>query len=255
MNFKKLMLALSVSAAALSGAAQADRLEAVKAAGELSCANSGAFPPFSFANEENKIVGFDVDICEEIAARLGVKANVISTAWDGIIAGLVSGKYDTIIGSIGVTEERALAIDFTTTYYHSGLAIFVPNGSELASLDDLAGKTVGATLGELGEQWAQDRGGWTVRTYKSIPEMLLELKAGRIDAVVADDIPVLVAVNEGAADVKALEIEGLPQFKIAVATQKGNPELVAAINQAITDMRADGTYLKISEKWIGADIW
>lgn len=253
MKFGKVLLAATLAFGA--GAAQAERLDDIKAAGELSCANSGSFPPFSFVDESNTVVGFDVDICTEIASRLGVKANVISTAWDGIIAGLVTGKFDTIIGSIGVTEERAQAIDFSDTYYRSGLGVFVTEGSEIASLDDLQGKTVAATLGELGEQWAQDRGGWTVRTYKSLPEMLIEVEAGRVDAVIADDIPVLVALKDGKTKVKQLELTEMPQFKIAVATQKGNPELIKAINEAIAAMRADGTYLKISEKWIGADIW
>jgi polar amino acid transport system substrate-binding protein len=103
-------LAFSVLGAPL--AARADDLETIKAAGEFKFANSGAYPPFSFVDDSNQTVGFDVDIGNEIAKRLGVKGAGVSTAWDGIIAGLLAGKYDTIIGSMTITPEREKAVDF-----------------------------------------------------------------------------------------------------------------------------------------------
>ena len=92
--------------------ASADDLETIKAAGEFKFANSGAYPPFSFVDDSNQVVGFDVDIGNEIAKRLGVKGAGVSTAWDGIIAGLLAGKYDSVIGSKTITPEREKAVDF-----------------------------------------------------------------------------------------------------------------------------------------------
>ena len=97
---------LAFSAIALPISASADDLDTVKAAGEFKFANSGAYPPFSFVDDGNQVVGFDVDIGNEIARRLGVKGAGVSTAWDGIIAGLLAGKYDSIIGSMTIPPER-----------------------------------------------------------------------------------------------------------------------------------------------------
>lgn len=253
-------LVAPISAAILTliigfSSANADDLQKIKDAGEMSCALSGAFPPFSFVDEQNNVVGFDVDICNAVAQELGVKAKVVTTAWDGILAGLVTGRYDTIIGSMGVSEERQKAVDFTNTYYHSGLAIFVSEGSQAKGVADLEGKTIGVTLGELGEEWAQKRGGWTLRTYKGLPELLLELQAGRIDAIVTDDVPVLVAVKDKKANLRMIEAPDLPKWDVAVALRKDNPELKEAINKAIASIRESGKYLEISNKWVGSDIY
>lgn len=237
-----------------ASAALADDLQRVTDAGEMSCALSGAFPPFSFVDQNNAVVGFDVDICTEIAKRLGVEPKVVTTAWDGIIAGLVTGRYDTIIGSMGITDERLEAIDFAGPYYHSGLGIFVADTSDIASVDALQDKTIGVTLGELSEEWARDHEGWDVRTYKGLPELLLELKAGRVDAIVADDIPVLMAIKDNEEPILQIEVPDVPLWNIGIALRQDNPEFKAAIQAALDDMMADGRYAEISMKWIGTDI-
>ncbi|MCO5151109.1 MULTISPECIES: ABC transporter substrate-binding protein [unclassified Shinella] len=247
-------LAFSVLGAPL--AARADDLETIKAAGEFKFANSGAYPPFSFVDDSNQTVGFDVDIGNEIAKRLGVKGAGVSTAWDGIIAGLLAGKYDTIIGSMTITPEREKAVDFVGPYYKSGRGVFVSDGSEIKSIDDLKDKTIGVTLGETHEKWARERGGWEIRTYKGLPELFLELKAGRIQAMIVDAVPVSIAVKQTGDKVVKLDV---PEFagtedRIGIAIRKGNPELKAAMQKALDDMMADGTYEAIAMKWIGSDI-
>ncbi|MFD1328961.1 transporter substrate-binding domain-containing protein [Mycoplana ramosa] len=235
-------------------AAQADDLQQVEKAGKLSVALSGAFPPFSFVDENNQAVGFDVDIGTEIAKRLKVEANIVTTAWDGIIAGLVTGRYDTIIGSMSITEERKKAVDFVGPYYRSGLAVFVKKGAAVKTVDELHGKTVGVTLGEAAEKWARDQNAFEIRTYKGLPEMLLDLGAGRVDAVVADDVPVFVAIAKSEAPVEQVKDDRMPRYDIGIAIRKGNPELAAAMQKALDEMMADGTYEAISNKWIGQDI-
>ncbi|RCK45643.1 amino acid ABC transporter substrate-binding protein [Thalassospira profundimaris] len=234
--------------------AQADDLQKIQNAGKLSIAMSGAFPPFSFVDENNQVVGFDVDIGSEIARRLKTTPVIVTTAWDGIIAGLITGRYDTVIGSMSITEERKKAVDFVGPYYRSGLAVFVHKGSGITTVGALKGKTVGVTLGEAAEKWARDQNKFNIRTYKGLPEMLLDLTAGRIDAIVADDIPVFVAMAKSNAPVEQIKDDTLPRYDVGIAIRKNNPELAAAMQKALDDMMADGTYESISKKWIGYDI-
>lgn len=232
----------------------ADDLEKIQSAGKLSNAVSGVFPPFSFVDETNTLVGFDVDIAAEIARRLNVEPNTITTSWDGIIAGLVTGRYDTIIGSMGITEERKKAVDFVGPYYRTGLGIFLRKGAEVKSAADLEGKAVGVTLGEAAEKWAREQNKFDIRTYKGLPELLLDLSAGRVDAIVADDIPVYVAIAKSNAPVEQLKDETLPRFDVGFAIRKNNPELATALQKALDEMIADGTYDALAQKWVGRDI-
>jgi polar amino acid transport system substrate-binding protein len=257
----KLFSSIAVAALLLASsfatlAAKADDLEKIKAAGELKIAMSGQYPPFNFVSDQNEVVGFDADIGKGIAERLGVKGTIITTAWDGIIAGLLANKYDTVVGSMTITPEREKVVDFVGPYYHAGRAVFVNTDSKVQSIEDLKGKTIGVTLGETHEKWAREQGGWDIRTYKGLPELLLELKAGRVEAIVVDNIPVMVAVKQTGEKVRKLDtpnIEG-GSVAIGIAIRKDNPELKAAMQKALNDMMADGTYAKISNQWVGSDI-
>lgn len=236
--------------------ASADALETVKSGGEFKFANSGAYPPFSFVNDANEVIGFDVDIGNELAKRLGVKGVPISTAWDGIIAGLLAKKYDAVIGSMTITPEREKVVDFVGPYYRSGRGIFVADGSAVKSIDDLKGKTIGVTLGETHEKWAREKGGWDIKTYKGLPELFLELKAGRIEAIIVDSVPVAVAIKESGEKLRKLETPDIDggNVNIGIAIGKNNPGLKEALQKALDEMMADGTYATISMKWIGTDI-
>lgn len=254
---KGLMIGLTAAGLFTAAPALADELQSVKGKNELSIALTGAYPPFSLINEQNEVVGFDVDVGSEIAMRMGVKAKIVTTAWDGILAGLIAGKYDTIVGSMTATAERKKVVDFVGPYYRDGRAIFVQAGSSLKSMDDLKGKKVAVTLGETHEKWANAKSdmGWDVRTYKGLPELILELENGRIDAFIIDSIPGRVAQTKG----KAIQMLNLPELEggnlpIGIAIRKGNPELAAAMQKALDSMMADGAYEKISLKWVGADI-
>lgn len=240
--------------------AQADDLAAIKDAGEMRIAMSGAYPPFNFVNDKNEVVGFDAAIGREIATRIGVEPVIVTTAWDGIIAGLLADKYDTIVGSMTITPKRQEVVDFVGPYYRAGRGVFVKGDSPVRSLDDLKGETIGVTLGETHEKWAREHAGeygdWDIRTYKGLPELMLELNSGRVDAIVVDNIPVRVAVNKSGADVRQLDTPGIEggAVEIGIAIRKDNPELKAAMQKALDEMMADGTYEKIAMEWIGADI-
>jgi polar amino acid transport system substrate-binding protein len=256
--FKAALAATLLMAGGLGSVAtaSAEDLESIKSAGVMKIAMSGAYPPFNFVDEQNKVVGFDPAIGAEIAKRMGVEVEVVTTAWDGIIAGLLTNKYDAIVGSMSITPKREEVVDFVGPYYRMSRGVFVTDGSAVQSLDDLKDKTLGATLGETHEKWAREKGGWDIKTYKGLPELLLELENGRIDALVADDIPVLLAIKKNGMTLRQLDtpnIEGADD-KAGIAIRKGNPELAAAMQKALDDMMADGTYEAIAMEWIGADI-
>lgn len=238
--------------------ASADDLDAVRERGSLRVALSGAYPPFSFTNDQNQVVGFDVAIGTEIANRLGVEAEIITTAWDGIIAGLVTGRYDTIVGSMSVTAERQEVVDFVGPYYRAGRAVFVLDGSDAQTLDDLDGGTIGVTLGETHEEWAsaQTDRNWSLSTYRGLQELLLEVRNGRIDAFVADSVAGRLASLESGTVLRTLDLpaEDSAAVDVGIAIRKDNPELAAAMQAALDAMMEDGTYMDIANEWVGGDI-
>lgn len=253
-----LAAAIAVVAAVAAAPATADDLDAVKERGKLSIALSGAYPPFSMIDEKNEVVGFDVAIGKEIAKRLGVEPVIVTTAWDGILAGLIAGKFDTIVGSMSITPQRQEVVDFVGPYYRAGRAVFVPESSGVQALEDLKGKTIGVTLGETHEKWAREQADmdWTLRTYKGLPELLLELENGRIDAMIIDSIPGQVAIEKDDRPIRQLDLPDLEggNVDVGIAIRKDNPQLRAAMQAALEEMMADGTYKAIAEEWVGADI-
>ena len=260
MTKRRAFLRTMIAAGAVAGFAAAtpvaaDELAKLKETGVMRIAMSGAYPPFNFVNDQNEVVGFDPAIGAEIAERMGLKVEIVTTAWDGIIGGLLAGKYDAIVGSMSITEERKEVIDFVGPYYRMSRGIFVAEGSEIDALDDLGAAKIGVTLGETHEAWAKEQG-YSVRTYKGLPELLLELESGRIDAIVTDDIPVLLAIRENGKAIAQLDTSGLAGVadEAGIAIRKGNPELAAAMQAALDALQADGTYLEIANTWVGGDI-
>lgn len=239
---------LSISAPVL-----ADELDTIKEKGVIRIAMSGAYPPFNFVNDANEVVGFDPAIGTEIAKRMGLEVKIITTAWDGIIGGLLANKYDAIVGSMTITEERDKVVDFVGPYYATKRAIFTKEGSDIKSVKQLDGATLGVTLGETHEQWAREAG-YKIRTYKGLPELLMELDNGRVDAIVNDRIAAMLAIKENGYKMVELPDLETEAFGAGIAIREGNPELKAAMQKALDDMMADGTYLKIANEWVGGDI-
>ncbi|MDW7744996.1 transporter substrate-binding domain-containing protein [Halomonas sp. 1390] len=220
-------------------------------------ANSGAYPPFSYVDTSGNVVGFDVDIAEALAEKMGVEVNIQTSPWNGIVAALAGGRFDACICSMSATEERRKAVDFTDPYYRSGLSIWVQEETDdVSSIADFEGKRVGSTLGETGNQWATEQadGRWRNQTFQGLPDMLNALTTGRIDVMVADDIPVYVALNEDDIAIKQVDVGDLPRFPAAIAVQKGSPKLKEALNEALAEIKADGTYQEIVDKWIGEGV-
>jgi polar amino acid transport system substrate-binding protein len=239
--------------------AQARDYNEIIESGVLKVSNSGAYPPFSFVDLKGKVQGFDVDIANAIADRMGLKAEVSTTPWNGIIAALVAGKYDTCICSMSDTEERRKAVDFTSDYYWAGSALYTKEDSAIQSAADMNGKTMGSTLGETANAWAvkmvkEDKGSWSNQTFQGLPDLLLALNTGRVAAIAVDDVPVAVAMKEKGYKFRRIATEGLESYPAAITVQRNQLELKGAIQKALDEIKADGTYAKIMDKWIGFDI-
>ncbi|MBN2436417.1 MAG: ABC transporter substrate-binding protein [Spirochaetes bacterium] len=218
-------------------------------------AGSGGYPPFNFMSEDNEVIGFDVDVAREIAKRMGKEMVYVTTSWDGIIEGLRAGRYEGILGSMAITEERLKVVDFSTPYYYSGAQIIAKKDSSITGPDKLNKKhTVGLVTATTFAQDAEKLG-VKINLYEDDNQTLMELINGRVDAVITDRVVGLNAIKKikGGSD---LTLAGslLRTEECAIALQKDSP-LKDEINSILDDMRKDGTLKSISTKWFdGEDI-
>lgn len=229
-------------------------MPAVRRRGRLRAAMSGQFPPFNFYDHENRLVGFDVDIAREVARRLGLEPELKTLQWDGILAGLQAGRYDAVIGSMAITPKRREAADFSSPYYRSGAQVFARVGGRVGPAGQLEGAVMGVNLGTTYEEALRKLPGVAeVRTYGGIPDILVDIQAGRLDGFVTDRLVGLHAIQKRGSQV---EPRGplLYEETIGIAIQPGQPALLAALDRALAAMRADGTYASLGTKWFGRDI-
>jgi len=220
--------------------------------GKLTFAMSGLLKPLNY-KENEKLVGFDVEIGNEIAKRIGLEANPVTNPWETILQGLRGKKYDAIIGSMTATEERAKQVDFSDPYYISGATVFISSkNNDIKSFDDLKGKTIGVMQAST---YVEDAKKYTdkIKEFPSEIYALQDLPPGRLDAVITDKIVGISAMKESGLEIQTLG-EEIKREEIAVAINKDNQVLLEAINKAIADMVADGTYKEISTKWFGKDL-
>jgi polar amino acid transport system substrate-binding protein len=212
---------------------------------------SGEYQPFSYF-KDGVLTGFDIEIGNEIAKRLDLKPKASTTPFSGIISGIQTGRYDAAIASHVITEERAQAVDFADPYYISGGQLFVqPDENGINTLDDLKGKDVAVALGTTHEKMAREYTD-SISTYDSDITALRALEQGKHDVTITDITVGEIAIQTG----MKIKIAGpmLSEVQHGIAVRKGNAELLDKINKALADIHADGTYLKLSEKYFGRDI-
>jgi L-cystine transport system substrate-binding protein len=255
--FKKFFMAGLIGATLVATSAHAeDLLDQVKQRGTLRIGLEGTFPPFNSKDAKGELVGFDVDIAKAVAAKLGVKPEFITTEWSGIIAGLQAGKFDVIVNQVGITDKRKETLDFSPPYTYSYAQLIQRKDDKrrFQSLEDLKGKKLGVGLGTNYMDMAKSVPGINVKTYPGAPEYLRDLAAGRLDAALNDHLMLAYLMKnspqlplEPGANVGSGNPSGIP-FK------KGNPKFEKAIDDAMAQLEADGTFTKISEKWFGIDV-
>ena len=224
-----------------------DSLERIRNAGEISFAMGAGYPPFSFYNHKDELVGFDVDMAREVAKRLGVKLRPVATQWSGILDGLLAGQYDGILGSMAITEERKQLVDFSLPYYYSKSRLIVRKGAPFKSLADLEGKTIGVVEGTTYVKDAQALKAGTVRLYESEDQTLQDLQKGVLHGVVTD---MVVAVNAKLGKEYQIQPLGPPLHSeaIAVAFRKEDESLRKKVNEILQAMMDDGALNALIKK-------
>ncbi|APD10105.1 MULTISPECIES: ABC transporter substrate-binding protein [Thermus] len=250
---KKLLVLLGLLALSL-GLAQVRSLDQIRRSGEIRIGTEGAFPPFNYFDEKNQLTGFEIDLGNAIAKKLGLKPVWITQAFDSLLIQLNQGRFDFVIASHGITEERAKAVDFTNPHYCTGGVIVSRKGGPKTA-KDLQGKVVGVQIGTTYMEAAQKIPGVKqVRTYQKDPDALQDLLAGRLDAWITDRFVAKEAIRERKLE-NALQLGELVfQEKVAMAVAKGNRNVLNALNNALAELMKDGTYAQISKKWFGEDV-
>ena len=219
--------------------------------GTLRMGTNATFPPYEFVGDDGNVQGIDVDIAAAIADKLGMKLEVTDMEFDSLIPALQSDTVDVALAGMTVTPDRQENVDFSDSYAKGVQVIIVKDGSDIASPDDLEGKNIGVQTGTTGDIYCSDdiqaAGLGEVVPYATGTDAVLALTTGKVDCVVIDNEPAkaFVAANEG---LKILDTEyAVEDYAIALA--KGS-ELTAKINDALAELKADGTLDAIVAKYI-----
>jgi octopine/nopaline transport system substrate-binding protein len=250
----------------------------------ITIATEGAYPPWNFTNADGTLAGYEIELIDVLCARMKVECDVVSQEWNGIIPGLTAGKYDAIIASMGVTEERKAVVAFSAPYARAPNGFLTTGDNALKDLpqagmsfsladapaeaeaaltalkEQLAGKVIGVQTGSTAASFATEYFvGLDVREYPSFEQLGLELTAGRLDVAIANVTAFKAVIDANAAG--ALVLTG-PTFSggvlglgtTNVALRQGEEDLRAAFDAAIAEISADGTNKALTEKWFGVDI-
>ena len=243
------------STAASASAAAANKLEAIQSNGKLVIALEGAWQPWSFHDESDTLVGYDVEVSRAIAEKLGVEPEYVESDWDSLFAGLDAGRYDLVCNGVEVTEERAKTYNFTTPYgyIHTALAVRKDN-EDIKSFEDLAGKTTANSLASTYMELAESYGA-TVQGIDTLEETIQLLTSGRIDATLNANVSFYDYLNvHPDADFKLVaQTEDASHVAIPIVKSEDS-SFLDALNSAIDELRADGTLKELSEKYFGRDI-
>jgi polar amino acid transport system substrate-binding protein len=248
-NYKKILLAAAATLAFGTSAVAADKLK---------LGTEGAYPPFNLIDASGQVGGFDVEIGQALCAKMKVECEVVTSDWDGIIPALNAKKFDFLIASMSITEERKVAVDFTNPYYTNKLQFVAPKGKEFKTdKASLQGKVIGAQRATIAGTWMEDNldGVVELKLYDTQENAYLDLSSGRLDGILADSFVQWEWLKSDAG--KGFEFKGDPVFdndKIGIAVRKGD-ELRVKLNAALAEIVADGTYKKINDKYFPFSIY
>lgn len=233
-----------------------DLLSQIQERGEIIVAMEGTWAPWTYHDENDQLVGYDVEVAQMIADKLGVKATFVEGEWEGLLAGVDAGRYDIIVNGVEITAERAEKYDFTDPYAYIRTAVIVSSDNNtINSLEDLSGKrtanTISSTYAALAEQY-----GATVTSVDDLTQTFELLLSGRIDAtlnaeVTYDDF-MRARPNENLKI--ALLTESASYVAIPLPKGEQSASLLSAINEALAEMEQSGGLARLSEKYFGRDL-
>jgi polar amino acid transport system substrate-binding protein len=223
--------------------AQADRMN-------VRVAMDATWPPFEYVDEQTRaIVGFDVDIINEIAERENLNVEILNVPWDPLLAGIAQCQYDLSISAMTITEERAQNMAFSDPYFSAGQQVVVrTDNTDIQGKDDLVGKRVGAQLGTTGAIEMEEMEGVTLRNYDEIGFAFQDLINGQIDAVVADDALAQGYIGRNPDRIKPVG-EPFTAEELGIAVCRTNTELLTRVNRGLAAIKADGTLDELVGKW------
>ena len=245
------------SGTADSGTAQDNSLQNVLDKGTLVLGLDDSFPPMGFRDENNNIVGFDIDVATEVANRMGVELKLQPIEWSTKEMELNTGSVDCLWNGLSIDDERKQAMDLSEPYMTNRMVLVVLNDSEYTDQASLAGKTIGVQNGSTAEKILEESDfsktiGNTIG-FKDNVTAFMELETKGIDAIFMDEVVANYAITSQNKDFKVLE-DGLTEEEYAIGVKKGNESLVNEVQKYIDEMKADGTMTQISEKWFGKDV-
>lgn len=221
--------------------------------GVLNVGTNAEFPPFEYVGDDGEPDGFDMALIKAIAQKLGVDVQVENMEFDSLVASIGS-KIDVAIAGMTVTDERKEMVDFSDEYYEAVQYVIVPSDSEIASAADLEGKNIGVQLGTTGDFIVEDIKDATAAQYNKAVDAVNDLRNGRVDAVIIDKNPAQVFGEQFGDEVKLFDGEseefGFEKEYYAIALPKGNAELAKSINDALAELKSDGTFDELVSQYI-----
>jgi len=222
--------------------------------------NEAAYPPFNYVDSNNQIQGFDIDITNALCEKMGVECEIVVQDWDGMIPALTAGKYDAIISSMSITEERMQIVDFTDKYYTNALH-FVANedaGITEVTPEALTGKTLGAQSSTVSAAFLEENygGAEDIKLYPTQDDAYLDLANGRIDAVLADfGVSHIWLDTEDGVCCGFVGDAVFSEDAIGIAVRKEDGDLKEMLNKALAEIIADGTFQQINDKYFPFSIY
>lgn len=249
-------LLILCSLCACAGEKSTDLLATIQDRGYIIVAMEGTWSPWTYHNEQDQLVGYDVEVAKAVAQKLGVDVQFVEGEWDGLLAGLDSGRYDIMVNGVGITEERQLKYDFSIPYAYNRTAVIVRKDDDsIHTMEDLKGKKTANTISSIYAIQAQAYGA-NVTAVDDLNQTIELLLSGRIDATLNAEVVYTdyIKVHPDANIKIATYSDQIEQIAIPVRKGDACASLLEAINKALSELAADGTLSSLSEKYTGTDI-
>jgi len=231
---------------------EATKTTAASTGDVLRIGTEGAYAPFNYTNADGTLGGFDVEIANALCADMQVTCEIVAQDWDGIIPGLKAGKYDAIVAAMSVTPERSQQVSFTDPYFSNALVFLAKKDSSFdpSNNSDIDSHSIAAQRSTISSQWLEDTYPKAdMKLYDTLSNAFLDLGSNRVDAMISDKLPAIEWLSSNAGSKYALKGDEIDiNDNFAIAVRPGDP-LQAKINQSLANIKANGTYDKINQKY------